>query len=125
MGLGKCDNFISGNECEFLPFLLKNRDEGSCITTCTSHCALIPQVYFTCIRKLCQQKRSQHSRSGNICLAHNVHCCLFVLMFLFSLSCGKMSPYLLHFCCSILRSFHIQCCKQLILHPFLKVQWHF
>ena len=110
---------------KILPFLLKNRDEGSCVTTCTSHCAFIPQICFVCIRKLCQQKGSQHSVSGNICLAHNVHCCLFVLMFLFSLSRGKVSPCLLHFFCPILRFCCVQRCKQLFLHPFLKEQWHF
>lgn len=109
---------------KFLPFLLKNRDEGNYITTCSPHCAFIPQVCFVCIRKLCQQKDSQHSVSSNICLARDVHCCLFVLI-LFSLSRGKVSPCLLNFFCPILRFSCVQLCKQLSLHPFLKEQRHF
>lgn len=110
---------------KFLLFLLKNRVEGSCITTCTSHCACIPQIFFVCIRKLCQQTGSELSVSGNICLAPNVHCSVFVLMFLFSLSCGKVLPWLLYLFCPILRFCCVQLCKQLFLHPFLKEQWHF
>lgn len=55
---------------KFLPFLI---ELNSCISICISHYAFIPQICLICIRKLCQQKGSQHSFRGNICLADNVH----------------------------------------------------
>lgn len=77
----------------------------------------LPKFSPSCIRKLCQQKCSQHSVSGNIWIAHNVHCCLFVWMFLSPLSRGKVSQHLLQFC-PILRF----SCNQLSLNLFPKEQ---
>lgn len=84
---------------------------------------LLPKCAPSCIRKLCQQKCSQHSVSGNTWMAHNVHCCLFVLMFLLSLSRGKVSSCLLQFC-PILR---FSAVNSSLWIPFPKnsCKWHF
>lgn len=110
----RCDNLSCGEKCVNF-FLFSSPGDGYSFTTIsTSHCALIPQICLICIRRLCQQKGSQHSAIDNILWQ------AMLTLILLSLSCGKVSPCLLHFFCPILRFCCVQSSEQLLLYAFLK-----